>query len=99
VPAGQLRATTLPEVQKEPAAQTELPVTICTLGFSPCRQPCPLGLGLTDPERQVNPGLQGPEGTTSPVPLQYIPGEHAEHCDIFVNPATLEKAPSGQAIG
>jgi hypothetical protein len=86
-------------MQYEPAGQTALPGTLCKIGFSPCRQPSPLGLGLADPDRQVNPGLQSPEGSVSPVPLQYFPGEHAEHCDIFANPATLEKAPSGQAIG
>jgi len=47
----------------------------------------------------VKPALQYPEGTISPVPLQYIPGEHATHCDTFVKPVTLEKAPWGHALG
>ena len=70
-----------------------MPLTDCKFGFSPCCQPCPVGLGLADPDRHVKPALHCPEGAVSPAPLQYIPGEHATHCDTFVKPVTLEKAP------
>ncbi len=76
-----------------------LPLMACRLGFWPSSQPSPLGLGLADPDKQVYPALQGPVGAVSPEPLQYIPGEHAEHCDMFVNPETLEKEPAGHAMG